>query len=56
MGHQPLRQADAIGLISFEGEAHGQAHGLFLEERHAEGLAEHAFQFIQGLETLPGLR
>ncbi len=40
--------AQTIGLLLGEfGGDHGEAHRLFLEERHAEGLAEHAMQLVR---------
>ncbi len=45
-GHGP---AKTIGLLGRElSRFDGQPHGLFLEERYAQGLAEHIFQFVGG--------
>ena len=43
-GHGPTQ---AVGLLRRElGRLDGQTHGLFLEQRHAVGLAEHALKLI----------
>ena len=40
--------AQAIGLVAGEfRRLHGDAHGLFLEQRHAQRLAKHPFQLVR---------
>lgn len=44
-GHRP---AQMIGVLRREaGGLDGHAHGLFLEQRHAQGLAQHLAQLVR---------
>ena len=45
-GHGPAQPVRLAGAEP--GCDDGDAHGLFLEERHAEGLAENPFEFVPG--------